>query len=196
MMRADESGGTAMDRRLIAPAVLLLLSLLPGCDRPATQEGAMPAEESSMPETPFTAEQIRDAMPVGLILEIRRAAGGQESRQRWTVVAADAEGVEIEYTPLDAAREPAGEPEVARSAWVELRDHARFPPEHTTRHEAVRDTPLGKLDGWVYTVADPDGGTVTEFFFARSLPGAPVVMRATRGEEVVAEMAQLSRNKP
>jgi hypothetical protein len=180
-------------KRFATLSVWLLASafLLPACSR----GGSADAEPDRLP-TPFTAEQIRDAMPPGLELELRRAADGSELVERWRVVAADAEGVDIEFTALDASGNAAGPPRVSRSGWTELRDHASFPAAHATREETVRDTPLGKLDGWLYTVKDPEGGTVTRYFFARSLPGAPVEMTVTRGETVVVEMAQLSRNRP
>jgi len=186
--------------RTLSAWMLAPVLLLPACSErePAEAEApavAAPGEPGRFP-TPFSAEQIRDAMPPGLVLELRRVAGDSRTLERWTVLSADAEGTEIEFATLDPAGAVIGEPRVSRSGWVELRDHASFPAAHTSREEVVRDTALGKLDGWLYTVEDPEAGTVSRFFFARSLPGAPVEMRVTRGEEIVAEMTQVSRNRP
>ena len=145
---------------------------------------------------PFTADQIRDEFVPGLTIELLRHTPAGESRDRWTVVAADAEGVAIESAVLDAEDKPVGELKVERSAWVELRDHATFPADRSTREEVTRDTPLGRLAGWLYTVRDPGAGTVSEFFFATFLPGAPVEMRVTKGGETVFEMVQRVRRRP
>ena len=109
---------------------------------------------------------------------------------------AEQEGVEIEYVTVDPEGNASGEPRTARSGWVELRDHASFPAANATRETAVRPTPLGMLDGWLYTVRDEAGGTTSEFFFADSLPGAPLQLRQTRGDELVMELEQVARSRP
>jgi hypothetical protein len=45
-------------------------------------------------------------------------------------------------------------------------------------------------------VREEANGTVTEYFVARDLPGAPVYVRTMRGDEIVLEMMQLERSKP
>jgi hypothetical protein len=52
------------------------------------------------------------------------------------------------------------------------------------------------LDGWFYTVRDNAHGTVTEYFFADSLPGAPVQLRQTLDGKLVMEMEQVRRSRP
>jgi hypothetical protein len=145
---------------------------------------------------PFTADQIREEWIVGFSLTLRRITPEGENTERWTVVRTDTEGAEIEFAVLDAAGNVAGEPRVARSKWVELRNHASFPAASASREEVVRSTPLGMLDGWLYTVRDDAAGSTTEFFFADSLPGAPVHMREMRGGEVVMELVQIERSRP
>jgi hypothetical protein len=186
-----------MNRRLgpyvaAGTALALLAAAAASAQTPAEPT---PAPADILPR-PFTAEQIRAEMAPGFTAVLGRRTPEGESRQRWTVVAADAEGVEIEYAALDGAGRPTGEPRVAHSGWVELRDHATFPADRSTREEVTRDTALGRLDGWLYTVRDPDAGTVAEFFFAAAYPGAPVEMRVTQGGETVMEMRQLERHRP
>lgn len=111
-------------------------------------------------------------------------------------MAADADGATIEFVPVDADDQPTGEPTTSRSTWAELRDHASFPAERATRRRATRDTPLGRLDGWVYRVEDEASGAVTEFFFADDTPGAPVEMVSTANGREVASMRQLERAVP
>ncbi|MFN7941051.1 MAG: hypothetical protein U0X73_05605 [Thermoanaerobaculia bacterium] len=144
---------------------------------------------------PFTAEQIRDEFAPGTVIELTRRTPAGETRQRWTVVAADVGGVSIEYADLDATGHVDGTPKIERSTWVELRDHASFPADRSTREETRRDTALGDLSGWLYTVRDAAAGTVSELFFAASLPGPPVEMRVTKDGKTVFEMTQRVHRK-
>jgi hypothetical protein len=67
-----------------------------------------------------------------------------------------------------------------------LQDHGAFPAVSSTRREERRQTALGEVDGWLYTVADAVAKTRTELFFANSLPGAPQTMVMHRdGVEVM-----------
>jgi hypothetical protein len=147
-------------------------------------------------ERPFTADQIRDEMVVGSEITVRTRTRGREEFSRWRVVAADDEGVDIEYTPVDADGNQVGDSAVQHSGWIELRDHASFPADRSTRKRAVMETALGELDGWLYTITDEEVAAVSEFFFATEYPGAPVYMRALRKHKVTMEMEQLSRTRP
>jgi len=186
--------------------VVLIAGLTIGGCRPSAPEKAggepeaapaagpvLDAHDPTILRRPFTAEEIRAEWAPGLTLTMRRTTPDAEVLARWTVVAADTEGVDIEYATVDAGGQVVGEPRVERSSWVELRDHATFSAAHATSEETVRDTALGMLNGWVYTVRDDEAGTVTELFFARSLPGAPVEMRMTRDGAVVMELSQIAR---
>ena len=147
-------------------------------------------------ERPFTAEQIRDEWVEGLEIKIRRWTPEAEIFEMWTVVAADAEGVDIESVVYGTDGVPREEPSVQRSGWVELRDHATFPAGAATRESTVRQTPLGELAGWLYTVPGPTAGSVNEFFFAESLPGAPVFVHVLQNGERVEIFEQVERKKP
>lgn len=153
-------------------------------------------EDPSILLRPFTAEQIRSAWVPGLTLELSRKTPEGEKLERWTVMASDAEGAYIEYATLDAEGSVEGEPRLERSTWLELRDHASFKADRSRRVTITRDTELGELAGWLYTVDDRGTGTVSEYFFARAYPGAPVHVRVTRGEELVMELSQLARHRP
>jgi len=144
---------------------------------------------------PFTAEQIRAEWVEGLTLVLRRVGPEGETRERWTVVSADDTGALIEFAPVDVKGEIAGAARSERSTWAQLRDHATFAASNATREEAMRETPLGTFEGWLYVVPDAEQGTVTEFFFANDLPGAPLVMRVSREGRTLMEMTQVSRSK-
>jgi hypothetical protein len=158
--------------------------------------GAGPGTPASHVPRPFTAEQIRGEWVEGLTLVLQRVTPGAETRERWIVVSADAEGAEIEFTPLDAQDRVTGPSRRRRSTWVELRDHATFPAATTTREEVTRATPPGTFEGWLFIVSDAAQGTVTEYFFARDLPGAPLELKTTRNGETLVEMKQISRSRP
>lgn len=180
-----------INSRWLVVACLVSLFTLPGTlTRGAADEA--PAEDQ-LPR-PFTAEQIRDAWVEGLTLELRRVMQEGETRERWTVVSADAEGAVIEFAPVDAKGQVTGDSARHRSTWNELRDHATFPAATANRTEATRETALGEFDGWLYTVTDAAQGTVTELFFARALPGAPLEMKVTQAGRTVMEMTQVSRS--
>jgi hypothetical protein len=146
--------------------------------------------------TPFTAEQIRTEWVEGFRLTVRRWAPDGERLERWRVVAADAEGVEIENAVVDADGAVVGDPVTRRSTWAELRDHASFPAAAATRSREARSTALGVLEGWRYTVTGPEAGMTSEFFFVDSLPGAPVQMTVWQAGEKVLVLEQLDRDKP
>ena len=144
---------------------------------------------------PFTAEQIRDEWVEGLTLVMRSVGPEGEARQRWTVVQADETGAVIEFAPIDSQGQAAGDARTERSTWTQLRDHATFSASSATREAVTRKTPLGTFEGWLYVVPDPEQGTVTEFFFANDLPGAPLEMRVSREGRTLMELTQVSRSK-
>jgi hypothetical protein len=127
---------------------------------------------------------------------MRRRTPDEETLERWRVVSADQDGVEIEFTAVDCRGGEIGEPIIRRSAWTELRDHASYPAATATRTREGRVTKLGDLEGWLYTVEDPGQGTVSELFFADALPGAPVQMKVRQGDDVVIELEQIARQRP
>jgi hypothetical protein len=153
-------------------------------------------DESVILERPFTAEQIREEWIQGFQLRVRRWTPVEEVIENWTVVYADGDGADIQAFNLNEAGEHVGEPRVESTSWIELRDHASFPADRATREEATRETALGELQGWLYTVEDTEAGTISEFFFAETCPGAPVVFRVFKDGQVVSEFEQLERHRP
>lgn len=183
---------------IVLVGVVSMLACAAGSDEPA-EPVADPAvgeaeQTSEILERPFTAEQIRDEWLEGLRITIRKWTPEAEALELWTVVEADAEGVDIESVVLDDSGVGVGETVSHRSGWVELRDHASFPADRATRERVQRETALGKLDGWLYTVAD--ASRTSEFFFAESLPGAPVFVHVLLDGEVVEVFEQVERISP
>jgi hypothetical protein len=188
--------------RRTTPVVLALTVLFLGCGTaddpvvPAAPTVNLDPEDPTILMRPFTAEEIRDEWVAGLRLLMRHSFPEETRIERWTVVAADNEGVEIEKTTIADDGSVEGEPSVTRSAWTELRDHASFPAAHSTREWVSRSTALGEFEGWLYRVADPNAAVVQEFFFVPTLPGAPVQMRILEGGATVFELEQTARLRP
>lgn len=183
------------------PWVLAVLLATAGCSAPVEQDASSATEGSEDPPgdflpRPFTADQIREAWGAGLVLRIRQSSPELVEHQRWTVVSADDEGAEIEYIAVDENGLALSEPRIERTSWQEFRDHASFPVATARRERSRQNTALGTLEGWLYTVEDRGTGTVGEFFFVDSLPGAPLFARTKRDGQLVAEMAQIERNRP
>lgn len=153
-----------------------------------------PADPSRL-QTPYTSDEIRDGWVEGLEIVMRRWTPEGAVRERWTVVEADDAGCVTRIERLGPDGLPAGEPVSGRSSWDELRRHASFPAERAQRRWEDRETALGALEGWFYSVEDPDAGTVTEFFFADRYPGAPAWMRMRTGDDVVIELEQVQRGR-
>lgn len=192
------------------PWILVLIVSISGCGRSEMtgeeQESVLSAdpaptaeiaiEEPAILECPFTAEEIRSEWVPGLRLLLRRTTADGSVVEKWTVLAADEEGVDIESVVVANDLNAEGEPSVNRSTWIELRDHASFPAASATREWVTQSTLLGELDGWLYRVYDEEQGSTQEFFFAASLPGAPVQMRILQGETTVFELEQTARLRP
>ena len=163
---------------------------------PATTGVDTDPDDASILIRPFSAEEIRDEWVPGFRLLMRRTFPEGTRVERWTVISADDEGVEIEYATIADDGSVEGEPSVTRSEWTELRDHAALPAAHSTREWVSRETALGDFDGWLYRVAEPGAAVVNEFFFVPELPGAPVQMRILEGETTVFELEQAARLRP
>jgi hypothetical protein len=147
--------------------------------------------------TPYTAEQIRDAMPAGTRLQMRLLTGTTTKNTLWEVTQADATAVSIRYTDLDADGLPTGTPTEDVAFWTDLRDHARFDHPGADRRRTTFTTALGTWHGWKYTTpVAPTGdlpGGVQIFLFADLLPGPPVSLSEVRGGRTVMQLEQRSR---
>jgi predicted small lipoprotein YifL len=185
--------------------VLITVVTCAGCGGRSPHPEAPPSEpaaatastaEAEVLDRPFTAEQIRNEWAEGFQVMMRRATPDSEQLERWTVIAADADGAEIEFALVGRDGSVIGAPVVQRSSWTELRDHAAFPAAAASREWVHRDTELGPLDGWLYRVSDEDPDAMTEFFFVPELPGAPVMMQVFENGQPTLTMEQLHRSNP
>lgn len=190
-----------MSGRALLRAAAFLLLIGCGLERAKAPEPTAPPpapasleeeEEEEMLPTPYTAAQIREAMPVGTRLRLLIEAMGRPTViSDWEVTASDGAGVKIHYLTLaeDGATEL--EPRADGSyGWEELRSHALYAASNTIRAEGTSVvTPLGTLQTVLYTqtLTEGDTTTVNAYHFAVDIPGPPVDSRTfVNGEQVLA----------
>lgn len=159
--------------------------------------GGVPAEGDSLTlPTPFTPNQIRIGMPRGT--HIRFEIGSLDQApvvSDWRVLDATETDMELEESMVGPDGAPIGEAHRQRYTWVELCQHAAFPADKAVRMEAQVQTPHGTLPAWLYEVksVDADGTPYIErYYFARAMPGPPVLVEASRGSVVLSRMKMVS----
>lgn len=170
----------------------------PTTSAPSTEvaEVAEVAAPASLP-TPYTAEQIRDAMPVGTRVRFRVEAAGQPTVEKTMVVTAadESTGTFTSQTVDPASGAVLKDEGPSAYPWAELREHAAFPASQTERADAEIELPMGRYATWVYTVTDP-AGPVTNYWFATALPGPPVQMVVSQGEAELMRMTMIEHSAP
>lgn len=129
--------------------------------------------------TPFSAAQIRAACGPGRRNEYRvTTADGASHHTVWWFEDGDADGATIARHHADLDGNPMTEVTRSRSSWLDLQRHASYPAATTQIEHGEITTPAGTFACWCYVAAD--GDDVTRAWFARSLPGPPVLVTTTR----------------
>jgi hypothetical protein len=127
---------------------------------PAVEEKKGPVQPA-----PFSWEEIRAATKSGRTYRYRVETPGKPTKERvLTFTKVDDNGCEI-FAGGDAPR---------RMGWPTLQKHSEFPKDRTKISEDSVKLPGGKFDCMVYEVHGKDG-EVTTYYFAKTLPGAPVL---------------------
>jgi hypothetical protein len=145
--------------------------------------------------TPFSAAEIRDAFVLGRIVRSLMTRGGGEPvvHVRKNLAADDEAGTYEVWTEApDGTRQ--SEPEQGRSTWLDLQRHASMPADATTIEPLTFEVPMGRYEGLRYTRID--GAKTDTFWFAMSLPGAPVRIEYRVGDEVVFSSIAISEQRP
>lgn len=123
------------------------------------------ASSSSRYPAPFSWEEIRAATKSGRTYRFKVQEKGKPARERVvTFVKVDDDGCEI-FAGGDAPK---------RMGWPQLQKDAEWPKDRVTTREETVKLPGGKFDCMVYEVRGKDG-EVSTYYFARTLPGAPVL---------------------
>lgn len=196
------------------PRLALILALI-GCSDP-TNPDAAPAAEAPVAEPapvpdskptaaakpatlppPFSADVIREAMPVGtrIALQANLPSGNQEIVD-WEVTGATPETVTIRTTQRTIDGEAKDAPKERTSPWTELESHAIFPAAQTTRTTETITVGAGTFEAWRYDVVIAQGQGINKFWFAPELPGPPVLYLTERQGTEVFRMEMIRRTSP
>lgn len=184
-----------MDRFLLLVLAAALLASA-GCSSPPDEGYAMrmppqePEPEAPRPveaqadlaaaaiaPRPFTAEQIREAMPVGFSVRSQlEVAGRPPMVQVMRVVGSTPEQATMQVHMESPEGELVGDVATQTETWTGLRDHATFTAADTLRTDVLVEVPAGRFEAWLYSVvtADVSRTVVSRFHFAKELPGPPV----------------------
>lgn len=145
---------------------------------------------------PFSAAVIRDGTREGQTNVVRVTT--PEAVRYHTV---RFENVDPEGADIRIAMHSEGEvPDLAvspahRATWKELEGHAFYPRADTIREEREVTVPAGTFAAWLFVRTFEDKGvpTVTRSYFAKDLPGAPVLHIVERNGAFVMKHELVSR---
>jgi len=157
-----------------------------------------PAAEPGLAPRPFTAEQIRTAMPAGTEMRYRvEEADKPAVVVHSKVTAADAATMTMVSRVLAEDGSVIAEEPARTTPWPELMKHASFPADRTVRTKGHVEVPAGAFETLDYVVTETAGGatTISTFRFAPALPGPPVSLVVEKDGAVVQRMVLLSRSK-
>jgi hypothetical protein len=179
-----------------AGGVLLLLALA-ACATAPLPPKANRLQPGHAP-TPFSASEIRAACPDGTWVRFRiEVPGAPEAFLVFRFLNGGADGVTVVASTFDALDAMVGEPSAKRQLWTELQSHASFPRERVHLSAGTVDSFRGRLEGWLYTVGETlDGMDLrTDYYFARSLPGPPVLLEEFKDGTLSRRMTMVGRGK-
>ena len=145
--------------------------------------------------TPFSAAEIRDAFVPGLeVRSLITRAGAEPYVLVRRNLSADAEGGLYEVWTESPVGVALTEREQGRATWRELQEHASMPADATTIDPVEIDVPMGRFEGRRYTRVR--GEAVDTFWFAMSLPGAPVRIESRVGGDIVFSSTAIEERRP
>jgi len=111
-------------------------------------------------------------------------AGDPVRRRVMTFVRVSDTDSDIQTTLLDEAGAVVEPASVNRATWSDLMQHAQFPRAAVTITEETISVPAGSFDCLKYVVAGSNS-EVNTFYFAKSLPGPPVLYFSEKGGQRV-----------
>jgi len=168
----------------------------------------LPPEENRMqPDhlpTPFSAEELKAFNVPGYRTLFRIEGEGRAPVLNDTVWLPSEEGLAVFSNRMKTPDGvPIGEVQTGTAEWEELQSHASFPAAATSLSTETIEVPAGKFDCWRYDVARevPSDGQaprtlVMTFWFAKELPGPPVLMEHRLDGRVTMTMTLLSCTRP
>lgn len=172
---------------------LLLVGSVPALLAQDTPPETDRPEEMAAP--PYTAAQIKDATKVGRKYTFKIEVPGEPAQlQVMEFTAITAEGATLKQSTLNEDKTPAGEVIEDQVTWNDLESHAHFPKDATRVTEEELTVPAGKFPCMVYRVTEAE--IINTYWFAKSLPGAPIKVEAREGDKVVFTMTLTEHVNP
>jgi len=174
-----------------------LASALGACASTDKAGGSEPAKVEVSP-TPFTAKQVRDALPTGSKISLRREdANNKVTIEEWEVTAATPKTCTMTVKVFNEdGSQLIDDKGSVTNTWNELRDNAKFPEDQTVRSEGIITVPVGEHETWLYVVTSKtdDGKEMQSYYtFAKDLPGPPVQMSVLVDGKIVSKMTMVGR---
>ena len=162
-----------------------LLLILAGCagapPPPPAHEAAPPpapaasSAASELTQPPFTVEQIRATIKEDFRYTWRIEKDGEPTVTEWfAFYRVNAEGARISSGGFRDDGTGFGV-SPGHATWEQMRRIGAFPKAKTTITEETVEVPAGKFACVVYTV-HKDDGSVGHHYFAKDLPGMPVLV--------------------
>jgi pimeloyl-ACP methyl ester carboxylesterase len=186
MDRPDEFNG-ALDK-----AIQIIIEKA----KPIRAQQSLPPEQNRMKQgdasTPYSAEQIRKALPKGSWIKFNNElSGGQKMVLVFHFGKGNNKEAALVVDTLDEKGNPIAEPRSSKPLWKELQSHASFPAETATIISAPLKTFKGDLDCWLYEVRE--GEAITKYWFAKELPGPPVLLEEYKNGMLQRKMVMAGR---
>jgi hypothetical protein len=165
------------------------------------------AEKVNLPEsnrmkpdhlpTPFTAEQIRESCKGRKIKLLSETPGKPNSYQVFEFRQGDAEKADFDVSLLDAQGKQMGQKQPVQPPWKALQGHASYPKATTTLTREKKTTSAGAFDCWLYTTTETKEGKthVSRFWFARSMPGPPILLTTEIDGKIAFKMTMVETGK-
>ena len=139
----------------------------------------LPSYDNRMKEdhapTPFTSKEIAQACSTGLEMKYKVEQKGKSTVYQITwFTNTDFKGSDFEVTTTDLDGNVLDEKQ-AYATWQSLQSHASFPEKDCVITLETIKLDSGKFNCWLYTVKGKN--EVSKFWFARNLPGPPVLYK-------------------
>lgn len=156
-----------------------------------------PASNKMQPDhapTPFSAEQIQKACPRNRKIVFQMETFGQTVMfQTLTFLSVEESKMVFEAVTTGTDGKQMGPRKMTTGVWSDLQAHASFPAAQTEIRTESITTPAGTFDCWLYVVTDKKNSNalVQRYWFAKKLPGPPVVYEEVQGERVVSKLIML-----
>ncbi len=144
--------------------------------------------------TPYSADEIRQGCPRKRKIVFQVETFGQTVMfQSVIFLTVEQKEVVFEAVTTGSDGKQIGSRKMTTGLWTDLQSHASFPESQTEIRTETITTPAGTFDCWLYEVSDKKSGKtgVMRYWFAKNLPGPPVLYEEVADQKVIYKMSML-----